>query len=63
MNNQTTSDSTMTKFDNMIDNMTDEQFDTFMAICFDGDELNDVDIHADLSGDDYADAVLKELGY
>ena len=43
-------------FDTMIDNMTDEQFDAFMAICFD-----DEDIYAELSGDDYADAILADM--
>ena len=31
---------TNTDFDTMIDNMTDEQFDAFMAICFDDDEYD-----------------------
>ena len=53
---------TNTQFDNLIDTMTDEQFDAFMAICFDGDgEHDDVDIHANLTGDDYADAVLADI--
>ena len=55
---QTTSPSIMTdkEFDAMIDNMTDEQFDKFMAACFD-----DVNIFPELSGDNYADAVLADL--
>ena len=54
-------DNNVTISDAVLVALTDDQIEDFIATADDSRER--VNIHAELSGDDYADVMMKELGF